>query len=159
MAEPLVFNRAGELPAWARWSSAGAERPWTVGLEEEVVLLDPRDWSVANRIDDVLDALPSAIVAHASAETHACVLELNTGAHATVADAAAAPAGRFGRNRTRRRGEDGMPAGLDHLRANARFCSDTCKKQARRSPNRQKPARNRQCLRGVSSNTFGRVRV
>src|SRR5436190_854400 len=89
MAGPRVFNRAGELPAWARWSSAGAERPWAVGLEEEVVLLDPRDWSVANRIDDVLDALPSAIVAHASAETHACVLELNTGAHATVADAAA----------------------------------------------------------------------
>jgi hypothetical protein len=31
-------------PAWAQWSAAGAERPWTVGVEEEVMLLDRDRW-------------------------------------------------------------------------------------------------------------------
>jgi carboxylate-amine ligase len=45
------------LPAWACWNTAVAEAPWTVGVEEEVMLLDPSDWSLASRIDDVLPAL------------------------------------------------------------------------------------------------------
>lgn len=50
------------------------------------MLLDPRrTWSVANRIDAVLAALPPGIAAHASAETHACVIELRTAPHPTVA--------------------------------------------------------------------------
>jgi carboxylate-amine ligase len=61
-----------------------------VGIEEEVMLLDPRRaWSVANRIDAVLAALPPEIAAHASAETHACVVELRTAPHPTVAAAGA----------------------------------------------------------------------
>ncbi|HEY6890030.1 MAG TPA: YbdK family carboxylate-amine ligase [Solirubrobacter sp.] len=72
---------------WAAWSPAAAERPWTVGIEEEVLLLDPHDWSPANRVDDVLAALPSHLSAHACAETHACVVELRTGPHDTVRDA------------------------------------------------------------------------
>jgi carboxylate-amine ligase len=78
-----------ELAPWAQWSRAGADRPWTVGLEEEVMLLDARTRSVANRIDDVLAALPAELARHASAETHACVLELKTAPHATIAGAAA----------------------------------------------------------------------
>ncbi len=77
------------LPAWARWNPAAAELPWTVGVEEEVMLLDPETWSVANRIDDVLAALPPGLRAHASAETHACVVELRTGPHRTAGAAAA----------------------------------------------------------------------
>ena len=47
-----------ELPAWARWN-ADPERPaWTVGLEEEVMLLDPEDWTLANRIDDLALLVP-----------------------------------------------------------------------------------------------------
>jgi hypothetical protein len=42
------------LPGWARWSAAAAERPWTVGVEEEVMLLDPLGWKPANRIDEAL---------------------------------------------------------------------------------------------------------
>jgi glutamate---cysteine ligase / carboxylate-amine ligase len=79
-----------KLPAWARWSEAAAEHPWTVGIEEEVVLLDPRrDWSVANRIDDVLAALPAEVAARVSPETHACVIELKTAVHHSVAAAGA----------------------------------------------------------------------
>ena len=78
-----------ELPAWARWSTAPAARPWTVGVEEELMLLDARTSSVANRIDDVLAAVPRRLTAHLSAETHACVAELKTAAHATVPEVAA----------------------------------------------------------------------
>jgi glutamate---cysteine ligase / carboxylate-amine ligase len=76
-------------PSWARWSGAAAVSPWTVGIEEEVMLLDPLTWSVANRIDDVLAALPASVARHACAETHACVIELRTGPHRTVREAAA----------------------------------------------------------------------
>jgi carboxylate-amine ligase len=53
------------------------------------MLLDPGDWRLVNRIDDVLAALPPSLAAHAGAETHACVVELRTAAHPTVAGAAA----------------------------------------------------------------------
>ena len=54
------------------------------------MLLDPeRDCSMANRIDDVLEALPPEVASKASAETHACVVELRTAPHSTVAAAAA----------------------------------------------------------------------
>src|SRR4051812_32407660 len=75
------------LPGWARWNPAAGERPWTVGIEEEAMLLDPGNWSVANRIEDVLEALPASVAARAAAETHACVVELMTTPHTTVAGA------------------------------------------------------------------------
>jgi glutamate---cysteine ligase / carboxylate-amine ligase len=61
----------------------------TIGVEEEVMLLDARTGSIANRIEDVRAVLPPELARHASAETHACVLELKTTAHATVAGVAA----------------------------------------------------------------------
>jgi carboxylate-amine ligase len=73
------------LPRWAEWNASAA---WTVGLEEEVMLLDPRDWSLASRIDDVLAALPAAVAARAAQETHGSALELASRPHATVAAAA-----------------------------------------------------------------------
>jgi carboxylate-amine ligase len=69
---------------WARWN-AGAERPaWTVGIEEEVMLLDPASWALAHRIDDLLPELSPALAGNVSAETHACTLELATGVHVGV---------------------------------------------------------------------------
>ena len=76
------------LPDWADWNPAGAEAPWTLGAEEEVMLLDPTDWSLASRIDDVLPVLSSNVADHAAAETHGSALELFTRPHATVAGAA-----------------------------------------------------------------------
>jgi carboxylate-amine ligase len=80
---------ASPPPAWAHWNQSAAERPWTVGIEEEVMLLDRATWSVANRIDDVVTALPSDLAGRVATETHACVIELQTDPHATVAGAAA----------------------------------------------------------------------
>ena len=67
----------------------GAERPWTVGVEEEVMLLDERTRAIANRIEEALAVLPPALAQHASAETHACVVELKTAPHAAVPELAA----------------------------------------------------------------------
>src|SRR5215207_10989255 len=77
------------LPAWACWNTAVADAPWTVGVEEEVMLLDPRDWSLASRIDDVLPALSPRVAEAACAETHGSALELASRPHATAAAAAA----------------------------------------------------------------------
>jgi glutamate---cysteine ligase / carboxylate-amine ligase len=77
------------LPQWAAWNPDAAAAPWTVGVEEEVMLLDPRDWSLASRIDDVLPALSRAVADRASAETHGSALELASRPHPTATGAAA----------------------------------------------------------------------
>jgi carboxylate-amine ligase len=66
------------LPAWAQWSAAGSEAPWTVGIEEEVMLLDPAHWELASRSDEVLAALAPELTGRACAETHGSALELAT---------------------------------------------------------------------------------
>jgi glutamate---cysteine ligase / carboxylate-amine ligase len=76
------------LPAWSTWNPVGAERPWTVGVEEEVMLLAPPGWTLVNRVDDVLADLPPGLPGRASAETHACAVELATRPHARVGDVA-----------------------------------------------------------------------
>ena len=75
------------LPAWAEWRADG--EPWTVGVEEEVMLLDPRDWALASRVDEVLAAMPAELAERAAQETHGSVLELASRPHATVAAAVA----------------------------------------------------------------------
>jgi glutamate---cysteine ligase / carboxylate-amine ligase len=77
------------LPDWAVWNPAVAAAPWTVGVEEEVMLLDPRDWSLASRADDVLPELARWVADRTSAETHDSVLELASRPHSTPAGAAA----------------------------------------------------------------------
>jgi carboxylate-amine ligase len=73
------------LPAWARWKRG---EPWTVGLEEEVMLLEP-DGSPAWRSEDVLARLDDDLAQHARGETHGLALEIATDPHATVGAAAA----------------------------------------------------------------------
>jgi glutamate---cysteine ligase / carboxylate-amine ligase len=69
--------------AWAEWNTAA--RPYNIGVEEEVMLLDPeRHWALAQRIDDVLQALPAGLAGHASAETHQAAIELRTEPHSSV---------------------------------------------------------------------------
>jgi carboxylate-amine ligase len=75
------------LPAWAAWSE-NETTAWTVGVEEEVMLVSPDDWLPASRCEDVLGALPKEVAECARAETHGSALELATSPHRTVADAA-----------------------------------------------------------------------
>ncbi|MDA0180651.1 YbdK family carboxylate-amine ligase [Solirubrobacter phytolaccae] len=72
--------------SWANWKTTAA--PWTVGVEEEVMLLEV-DGSPAWRSEDVLRILPEELVEHARGETHGLALELATQPHARVSDAAA----------------------------------------------------------------------
>jgi carboxylate-amine ligase len=70
---------------WANWS---ASEPYTLGVEEEVMLLDPADdWSLAERIDEVLPRLSKRLGERVTAETHGSAVELSTDPHAAVSDA------------------------------------------------------------------------
>ena len=64
---------------------------------------------------------------------------------------------RLCRNPRCARGDVGGPGSLAHLRADALFCGDTCKKAAQRSPNRENRGSNRQCLRGSKGDKSGSV--
>ena len=75
-----------ELPDWAVWQRGNE---YTLGVEEEVMLLNPHDWSLAQQIDRVLPAMSEALSISASAETHRSALEIRSRPHPTVADAAA----------------------------------------------------------------------
>jgi len=72
---------AAAAEPWSRWQQSV---PYTLGVEEEVMLLDPGDWRLAQRIDDVLPALSPALAAQVSAETHQAAIELATLPHDTV---------------------------------------------------------------------------
>src|SRR3954452_11297254 len=84
IARPASGRMRREVPAWAQWCTSALARPWTVGVEEEAMLLDAGTGAPANRIDDVLAALPLDLRSRASAETHACVVEVRTAPHMTV---------------------------------------------------------------------------
>jgi carboxylate-amine ligase len=74
---------------WSNWSG-GHDADFTVGVEEEVMLLDPGgDWPLSSAIDDVLAAWPESSREHVSSETHMCAVELRTGVHATAGGAVA----------------------------------------------------------------------
>ena len=73
----------GESPSWARWND-GLDQRYTVGVEEEFMLLHPDQWSLAQRSDEVLAGLSDELSPHTSPETHAAVVELATGIHPDV---------------------------------------------------------------------------
>ena len=101
----------GSWPLWARWNDELDQR-YTLGVEEELMLLEPADWSLAQSSDHVLARLSDELSPHTSPETHAAVVELATGIHPgrgrgrRRADFAAQPAvvraGRDGIDRRRR---------------------------------------------------------
>jgi len=91
-------------PTWAEWNQAGAAAPWTIGLEEEVMLLDA-DLQPASRSEEVLAVLAPEVARSARAETHGCALELATDPHPTVG-AAVAQLGAL---------RDGLSSGLGDL--------------------------------------------
>ena len=83
-----MSEAAGTLPAWAAWAEPHELGPYTVGIEEEVMLLDEVSWALAHRIDSVLPRLPGGGPSF-TAETHGSALEIQTGVHATIASAIA----------------------------------------------------------------------
>ncbi|HUA70419.1 MAG TPA: YbdK family carboxylate-amine ligase [Solirubrobacteraceae bacterium] len=60
-----------------------------MGIEEEVMLLDPASWALTQRGDEVLALAGDDLAGRCAAETHEAALELRTGPHATVREAIA----------------------------------------------------------------------
>ena len=83
------MNEASErvAPAWSEWAGGHELGPWTLGVEEEAMLLDPRTWALAHRIDELLPRLPAETQGRVSAETHGSAFEAQTGVARTVAEA------------------------------------------------------------------------
>jgi carboxylate-amine ligase len=75
---------SGTLPAWATWAEPNELGPYTVGIEEEVMLLDQLTWALAHRIDSVLPRLPHGRTQSFTAETHGSALEIQTGVHTNI---------------------------------------------------------------------------
>jgi carboxylate-amine ligase len=72
-------------PGWATWAPGPRPAaPWTVGIEEEVMLLDPRDCSLASRVDAVMAAAAPELAPHLAQETHGSAVELATDPHESV---------------------------------------------------------------------------
>ena len=70
------------MTEWAKWK---VDAEYTLGVEEEVMLLNPHDWSLAQQIDRVLPAVSEGLANHVTPETHRSALEIGTGIHQTVA--------------------------------------------------------------------------
>ena len=85
------------LPQWARWNADPGAPAWSVGVEEEAMLLEPGGWNLASRIDDVLRSLSAPLAGQATAETHGSAIELATRPHQTVGAAASELAALRGR--------------------------------------------------------------
>jgi len=77
-----------DLPAghWAEWRAHPSGAAYTVGIEEEVMLLDEISWALAHRIDSVLPRLLGRDGSF-TAETHGSALEIQTGVHGTIGGA------------------------------------------------------------------------
>jgi glutamate---cysteine ligase / carboxylate-amine ligase len=84
-----VTSRDQRLPAWSAWRGGPPSGQFTIGIEEELMLLDPRDWSLAFRSEETIAELPSDLRDRVTLETHAAVIEVATGVHDRVADAVA----------------------------------------------------------------------
>jgi hypothetical protein len=71
------------LPLWAPWNDELAQR-YTLGVEDELMLIQSDQQSLARSSDEVLARLSDGLSRQTSPETHAAVVELVTGIHADV---------------------------------------------------------------------------
>jgi carboxylate-amine ligase len=84
-----VIESSTTTRTWWDWNGRGRDSQYTVGIEEEAMLLDPEGWMLAHHSDRVLESLPPEVVDHATDETHRSALELATGVHEDVRSAVA----------------------------------------------------------------------
>ena len=76
-----------EKPAWATWPDRPGAQAWTIGVEEEVMLVAAPGYNLAQAVDEVMPRLPLEIADRMHRETHAAAIELASGVHHTVDDA------------------------------------------------------------------------
>jgi carboxylate-amine ligase len=85
----IASEHTAPASTWWDWKGRPRDLQYTVGVEEEAMLLDPDGWELAHHSDRVLEALPPEVVEHATDETHRSALELATGVHQDVRSAIA----------------------------------------------------------------------
>ncbi|HEX2127897.1 MAG TPA: YbdK family carboxylate-amine ligase [Solirubrobacterales bacterium] len=78
---------AAGSPDWAQWERA--REAFTVGIEEEAMLLEPGDLSLVHEFDAIRKQLSPELAERLTPETHGASVELGTQPHARVADALA----------------------------------------------------------------------
>lgn len=72
-----------------RWAWRPAPRPYTVGAEEELMLLDAESLGLAGVAERVIAALPPDVSDRVAPETHAGALEIASSVHETAGGAVA----------------------------------------------------------------------
>lgn len=84
--QPVEETTTTDAPEWSAWS--GGQHPnWTVGIEEEVMLLNTQDLTLAQSIDYVLRTVSPDLADRLTAETHGSAVELATGVNSKVSEA------------------------------------------------------------------------
>jgi len=71
------------VPTWAEWPEEPHFSLYSIGIEEELMLLD-EDGRMSFRGEEVLGSLEAALGDYCSLETHAAVVEIETSPQATV---------------------------------------------------------------------------
>jgi carboxylate-amine ligase len=75
------------MPDWARWNATRDD--YTVGVEDEVMLVDPGDWNLDQSFSELRPLLGADLAERLSPETHAATIEFETAPAATAGEAAA----------------------------------------------------------------------
>ena len=88
MPTGLALPNVDAWPSWARWNETIFRR-YTIGVEEELMLVRVADHALAPCSDAVVARLSGKLARHASPETHAAALELRTAIHVDAATACA----------------------------------------------------------------------
>jgi glutamate---cysteine ligase / carboxylate-amine ligase len=84
MSVPAQRTESPPVDAWFDWATPG--EAYTVGAEEELMLVHPPGWALAQTVETVLPSLPPRLAANVQGETHGSALEIASAAHARVAD-------------------------------------------------------------------------
>ncbi len=84
-----VTQPADTKPAWANWPERPGAPQWTIGVEEEVMLVAAPGYNLAQAIDEVIPRIPVDVAPYFHRETHAAAVELSSTVHTKVGDAIA----------------------------------------------------------------------
>jgi carboxylate-amine ligase len=78
-----ITERTSAPDAWFEWTDG---EPYTVGAEEELMIVAPPGWALAQTTETVLQSLPPDLCERVQGETHRSALEIGSKPSASVAE-------------------------------------------------------------------------